>query len=103
MPLLNGCGSHYIVVQSDVRQLLPLLTQVYHEWDQFALSLPLSYPTVQEIKKRGQHTEPRAKLTKVLNWYASQRGERRWEEIVRAIQDIRNNDLAGRIPQSGKG
>ncbi len=101
--LLSGCGSHYVVNQSDVRQLLPLLTQVYPDWEQFALSLPLGYTTIQGIKKTGHYKEPREKLTQVLIWYANQPGERRWAEIVRAVQDIRNYDLAERIPQSGNG
>lgn len=92
-----------IVVQEDLRTLLPLLHGVLPYWEQFGCHLPVSFDRIQEIKKGVHHKDVKDKLNDVLHWYRRKQGPKLWKDVVKALQDIRNFDLASRVPQNGEG
>ena len=83
--------------------LLPLLHGVIPCWEQFGCHLPVNYDSIKEIKRGGYQKSVKDKLIDVLDWYKCRRGPKRWGDIIKALKDIRNFDLASRVPQAGDG
>ncbi len=95
---------HYTVYQDDIRVLLPLLHGVFPHWEQFGHHLPVSYDSIKEIQKgSGPLKEVKEKLIDVLHWYQRKSGPKEWNDVIKALKEIGNNDLASRVPQNGDG
>ncbi len=95
---------HYTVYQEDISVLLPLLHGVFPYWEQFGCHLPVSYDSIKGIQRgSGPHKGVKDKLTDVLHWYKRKSGPKKWNDVIKALKSIRNNDLASRVPQNGDG
>lgn len=93
----------YVVKQDDINTLVPLLNGVTAEWNKFGVYLPVHFDDIKNIKRGGPITDVKDCLNDVLDWYSKKQGPKKWTDIVKALKDIRNFDLASRIPQTGDG
>ena len=90
----------HVVKKSDLPKLVPALHGVTAQWNQFGIALHVNFDDIAQIKREGASKELTDKMTDVLQWYINSKEELKKEDIVKALRDIGNNDLASRVDKS---
>jgi hypothetical protein len=69
------------------------------EWLQLAMQLGLSYTTAQQIKHDFPHNVRHQSMSMLYTWRNAQAGGAQEQKkcLVRALEEIRRNDLAGTV------
>ena len=87
----------------DLSTLISLLHEVQPCWKRFGIALGVDFDTLQGIERNPIQKGMTEKMMEVLNAYAKKQGPKKWQDIIKALKILGNNDLASRVPQHGDG
>ncbi len=98
---MNSSHSIAVTIDDDLPTLLKVLHDVRAQWKDFSIALEVEYETIQSIQYAPAREKIKTKMINMLVEYQEKRGEKKWQDIVKALIAIDNNDLASRVPQEG--
>ena len=78
-----------------------MLQDVRARWKEFSIALEVEYETTQSIQYAPPRETIKTKMINMLVEYQGKQGDKKWEDIVKALKAIGNNNLASRVPQDG--